>query len=62
MKTIAAAKAKEEAKKELGEEVEQIQEEKEENEYQEMLLTMKARLGLITQEKLEEIQAQRRKR
>ena len=46
-------KAVEEAKKEMGEEVELEKEEKEELAYQELLLTMKARLNLVTQEQLE---------
>jgi len=41
-------KALEEAKRELGEEVELEKEEKEEAAYQELLLTMKAKLNLIT--------------
>ena len=46
-------KALEEAKKEMGEEVELEKEEKEEAAYQELLLTMKTKLNLITQEQLE---------
>ena len=41
-------KAQEEAKRELGDEAELEKEEKDEATYQENLLTMKARLGLIT--------------
>ena len=55
-------KALEEAKREQGEEVELEKEEKEEAAYQELLLTMKTRLNLITQEQLEAIQAQAKKR
>ena len=42
------AKAVEEAKKEQGEDLAKIQEEKEESEYEALLLTMKAKLNLIT--------------
>ena len=62
VKAIAAARAIEEAKKELGKEVEEAQEEKEEIEYKELLLTMKAKLNLISQEQLEAEQAQAKKR
>ena len=55
-------KAIEEAKREQGEEVELEKEEKEEAAYQELLLTMKTKLSLITQEQLEAIQAQAKKR
>jgi hypothetical protein len=55
-------KAIEEAKREQGEEVELEKEEKEEPAYQELLLTMKTKLSLITQEQLEAIQAQAKKR
>ncbi len=55
-------KAIEEAKREQGEEVEIEKEEKEEAAYQELLLTMKTKLSLITQEQLEAIQAQAKKR
>ena len=37
-------------------------EEKEEAEYQELLLTMKAKLNLITAEELEAMQAQKKRR
>lgn len=55
-------KAIEEAKREQGEEVELEKEEKEEAAYQELLLTMKTKLNLITQEQLEAMQAQAKKR
>ena len=50
VKAIAVAKAVEEAKKEQGEEIAQIQEEKDEADYEALLLTMKAKLNLISQE------------
>ena len=55
-------KALEEAKREEGADVERDKEEKEEIAYEALLLTMKTRLGLISQEKLEELQAQAKKR
>ena len=61
-KQIEIKKQLEEAKKELGEEAELEKEEKEEAAYQELLLTMKTKLNLITQEELEAMQAQKRKR
>ena len=61
-KEIEIKKQLEEAKKELGEEAELEKEEKEEAAYQELLLTMKTKLNLITQEELEAMQAQKRKR
>ena len=61
-KQIEIKKALEEAKRELGEEAELEKEEKEEAAYQELLLTMKTKLNLITQEELEAMQAQKRKR
>jgi len=54
--------ALEEAKREQGEEVELEKEEKEEAAYQELLLTMKAKLNLITQEQLEAMQAASKKK
>ena len=55
-------KALEEAKREEGADVERDKEEKEEIAYEALLLTMKTRLGLISQEKLEELQAAAKKR
>lgn len=52
-KQIEIKKAIEEAKREQGEEVEIEREEKEEAAYQELLLTMKAKLNLISPEELE---------
>ena len=62
VKQAAIARAVEEAKKEQGDEQEEIAEAKEEAEYQELLLTMKAKLNLITQEQLEAMQAQKKQR
>lgn len=56
------AKAMEEAKKEQGDDLQKILEEKEEGEYEALLLTMKAKLNLITQEQLEQMQAANKKR
>ena len=61
-KQIEIKKAIEEAKREQGEEVEIEREEKEEAAYQELLLTMKAKLNLITPEELEQKQAEKKKR
>ena len=61
-KQIEIKKAIEEAKREQGEEVEIEREEKEEAAYQELLLTMKAKLNLITPEELEKQQAEKKKR
>ena len=46
-------KALEEAKREQGEEVEREREEKEEMAYQELRLTMRSKLNMITQDELE---------
>lgn len=54
--------ALEEAKREQGEEVELEKEEKEEAAYGELLLTMKAKLNLISQEQLEALQAAGKKK
>ena len=59
---LAHKQAAEEAKRELGEEVELDAEAKEEAAYQDLLLTMKAKLNLISQEALEALQAQSKKR
>ena len=61
-KQIEIKKAIEEAKREQGEEVEIEREEKEEAAYQELLLTMKAKLNLISPEELEQRQAEKKKR
>ena len=55
-------KAIEEAKREEGPDVEREKEDKEELAYEALLLTMKTKLNLITQEQLEAMQAQAKKR
>mmetsp|Transcript_47835 Transcript_47835/g.63239 ORF Transcript_47835/g.63239 Transcript_47835/m.63239 type:complete len:123 (+) Transcript_47835:1927-2295(+) len=55
-------KAIEEAKREEGPDVEREKEDKEEMAYEALLLTMKTKLNLITQEQLEAMQAQAKKR
>ena len=57
VKAAEIKRAIEEAKREQGEEVELEREEKEEAAYQELLLTMKTKLGLLTPEQLEALQA-----
>ena len=60
-KQIEIKKAIEEAKREQGQEVEDEREEKEEAAYQELLLTMRAKLNLISNEELERLQADKKK-
>jgi len=62
MKLIEQAKAKEEAKKEQAEGIELEMEEREEDAYQDLLLTMKSKLHLITQEELEALQEKKKKK
>lgn len=62
VKQEAIKQAVEEAKREMGEEVELEKEEKEEAAYQEMLLTQKTKVGIITQEQYEQIKAEQKKR
>lgn len=58
----AIEKAKKEAKEEQAAEEMDQQEEEEEKKYQDMLLTQKAHLGLISQEELEREQEARKKK
>lgn len=62
MKAEEFRKAAEEAKREQGEEVELEKEAREEAAYQELLLTMRSKLNLITQEQLEAMQAEKKRR